>query len=386
MSKVALLKCPVYEIETIKAKIYEAFDLIGFDPAGFKDKTVVLKPNLLTAVPPEKGVITHPVFFQSAAQIVKENGGVVIVAESPATKPLKKVLAFVGYQKIIDQEQIEVADVTKTRVLMVDKPLRYKRFDISEVFFKADIILNLPKLKSHSLTYLTGAVKNFFGLIPGLNKSQWHLKAPTAETFSELLLDLNEVLNTGFSPPKQFLHVMDGIIGLEGEGPGPSGKPKDIGVILAGKDAVALDFTAADVVGMNYQDIATISKGFERPFSVSSPDEIEIAGEKVDAVRIRDFKPAVKKNLWNQLLRGPFLAKLFKNSFIQKPVPDESLCTLCYQCKKICPAGAIAGQEGNKKVPVYDYDKCIRCFCCMEICPEAAIKLKKGRLQWLLGV
>ena len=104
--------------------------------------------------------------------------------------------------------------------------------------------------------------KIFSGVIPGLNKSQWHLKAPTAEDFSELLLDLNELLFTGFKPPKQFLHIMDGIIGLEGEGPGPSGKPRDIGVLLAGRDAVALDLAATDVIGMDYRDVHTITGGF----------------------------------------------------------------------------------------------------------------------------
>ena len=386
MHTVALIQCPAYSHELVKSKIIEGLQLIGFDLNEFKNKQVVLKPNLLTASPPEKGVITHPVFFQAVARIVKDSGGIPIVAESPATRPLEKVLASANYMDIIEQEKIQIAQVNQTDVVMVEKPLKYKRFEISKAYFEADIIVSLPKLKTHSLTYMTGAVKNFLGVIPGLNKSQWHLKAPTAEEFSDLLLDLNEVLYSGFDPPKQFLHIMDGITGLEGEGPGPSGKPRDIGAILVSRDAIALDFTAADIIGMDYREVHTITKGFERSFGVSSAEDVSVVGSDPDDVRVSDFKPARKKNLWNRLLRGPFLTRIFKNSFTEKPVPSEPLCTLCYQCKKICPAGAIGNREGSKKVPSYDYDKCIRCFCCMEICPEAAIKLKKGRLQWLLGV
>ncbi len=386
MSKVALLKCTEYTRNIIKEKILEGLDLIGFDPEQFQNKRVVLKPNLLTTAAPEKAVITHPVFFHAVLQIVKENAGIPILAENPATKPLSKVADAVGYTDITDAEGIQVADVRKTSAVLIDKPLKFKRFEISEIFCKADIIVNLPKLKTHSLTYLTGAVKNFLGTIPGMGKSQLHLKAPSSQAFSELLLDLNECLYTGFQQPKRFLHIMDGIVGMEGEGPGPSGKPRPVGAILVSKDPIALDLAAANLIGMDFHDIHTIIGGFERTFGISSAGELEVVGEQVQSLKPSNYKSPQKKNLWTRLLRGPFITKRFRNAFIEKPVPREETCTLCYQCKTICPAEAIDVQKTKKKVPSYDYDKCIRCFCCMEICPEAAIHLKKGRLQWLLGL
>lgn len=386
MSKVALLKCMEYNRDIIKEKILDGFQLIGFDPKQFQNKKVILKPNLLTSAAPETAVITHPVFFHAALQIVKENGGIPILAENPATKPLSKVVDAVGYGAIIDAEGIKMADVRRTSAVIVDKPLKFKRFEISSIFCEADIIVNLPKLKTHSLTYLTGAVKNFLGTIPGMGKSQWHLKAPSSEEFSQLLLDLNECLVTGFNPPKRFLHIMDGIVGMEGEGPGPSGKPRSVGAVLVSEDPIALDLAAAQLIDMDFRGIHTIIGGFERPFGISSPGELELVGEQIQTLKPANYKSPQKKNFWSRLLKGPFIAQRFKNAFIEKPVPREDVCTLCYQCKAICPAGAIDVQKAKANVPSYDYDKCIRCFCCMEICPEAAIHLKKGRLQWLLGL
>ena len=386
MSKVALLECPKYDLNILKEKIIEGFSLIGFDPAQFQNKNVLLKPNLLTGAGPEKAVTTHPVFFQAVAQIVKTNGGIPMLAENPAAKPLQKILSSVGYQEIIAAEDILVGDMRETEVLLIDKPLKFKRFSISKPFFTADIIVNLPKLKTHSLTRLTGAVKNFLGVIPGLNKSQWHVKAPSAEEFSELLLDLNECLFTGFKPPKKFLHIMDAIVGMEGEGPGPSGSPRFIGAILVSEDPLALDMAAARLIGMDFGEIHTLTGGFKRPFGLSSPDELIIEEGKSRVSPLVDFNFPKKKNLWSKLLQGPFMARYFKNAFIEKPVPREGPCTLCYQCKNICPAVAIDVQKSQKKIPFYDYNKCIRCFCCMEICPEAAIHLKKGRWQWLIGL
>jgi uncharacterized protein (DUF362 family)/Pyruvate/2-oxoacid:ferredoxin oxidoreductase delta subunit len=383
MSNVALLKCTAYNREIIRKKILDGFDLIGFDPKQFQNKKVVLKPNLLTGAAPEKAVITHPVFFHAALEIVKENGGIPILAENPATRPLSKVADAVGYTTITDAEGIQVADVRRTSAILVDKPLKFKRFEISSIFCEADFIVNLPKLKTHSLTILTGAVKNFLGTIPGMGKSQWHLRAPSSKEFSELLLDLNECLYTGLKQPVKFLHIMDGIVGMEGEGPGPSGKPRPVGAILVSEDPIALDLAAARLIDLDISAIHTITGGFQRPFGISSAAELSVVGERIADLKPSDYKSPRKKNLWDWLLRSPFIAKRFKNALIEKPVPRKEACTLCYQCKTICPAGAIDVQDTNKQVPAYDYDKCIRCFCCMEICPEAAIVLKRGGLQWL---
>jgi uncharacterized protein (DUF362 family)/Pyruvate/2-oxoacid:ferredoxin oxidoreductase delta subunit len=286
---------------------------------------------------------------------------------------------------VIEKHGIEIAEVTGAEVLFHEGSLKYKRFEISKALFDVDIIINLPKFKTHGITYVTGAVKNLFGTIPGLDKSKWHMKASTAEDFSEFLLDLNEALLHGFKEKKRILHVMDAIVTQEKDGPGPSGTPKKIGAVIIGESPVAVDCVAVQVAGLDMNMVHTITGGFRRNLGVGSPGEIEIRGAAIDDVRVNDFVPTGHAFLTSFGARWPVNTVLFKNLFTEKPVPVEVDCTLCYQCRKICPAGAIGDSDGKRKVPVYDYQKCIRCYCCKEICPQAAISLKRGSLQWVMG-
>ncbi len=170
-------------------------------------------------------------------------------------------------------------------------------------------------------------------------------------------------------------------MGMEGEGPGPSGKPKKIGVVIVGDDAVALDYVAVNLVGLNLKKVFTITEGFRRGYGVKSPDDIQVRGEPLEDMRITDFK-APRSAVMGGII-WPLTSPTIKNLFVEKPVPRTDACTLCYNCMKVCPAGAITKAD-EAGIPRYNYRKCIRCFCCMETCPEAAIDLKKGALQWLM--
>jgi uncharacterized protein (DUF362 family)/Pyruvate/2-oxoacid:ferredoxin oxidoreductase delta subunit len=384
MTRVALLKCEDYDSLRIRETMIEGMNLIGLAPGIFSGKRVVLKPNLLSATAPEQSVVTHPEFFRAALRMVLDQGGTPILCESPAFQPLAKVMKKAGYDRIAEEEGCEVADPRATDVLFYDGPCRFKRFEISSAVFGADIILNLPKFKTHGLTYITGAVKNLFGLIYGLNKSQWHLKARTKEEFSEFLLDYYTALLKGFEKPKVFIHLMDAVMGLEGEGPGASGRPRKIGALLAGQDAVSVDAVATRVAGLRLKEVLTVTLGEKRGLGVGTPEKVEVRGAGLDAFDVRDYVPS-KASGRSPVSHWPLNTKALKNLLVEKPVPHADRCTLCYQCKAICPGGAIGETRGGSGIPAYDYDKCIRCYCCMEICPEAAIGLKKGKLQWLVS-
>jgi uncharacterized protein (DUF362 family)/Pyruvate/2-oxoacid:ferredoxin oxidoreductase delta subunit len=384
MTRVALLKCEDYDALQLREKMIEALNLIGLEPQIFAGKKVVVKPNLLNAAAPEKNVVTHPEFFRAAVRMVRDHGGTAILCESPAFQPLARVMKKAGYDRIAEEEDCEVADPRSTAVLFCDGPCRYKRFEISAAVFDADIILNLPKFKTHGLTYMTGAVKNLFGLICGLNKSQWHLKARSKEEFSEFLLDYYSALLKGFEKPKKFIHLMDAVMGLEGDGPGAAGTPRKIGAVLAGKDAVSVDAVAMTVVGLRLEEALTVTLGEKRGLGTGTLERIELQGDGLDAFQIRDYVPS-KASSGNPVAHWPLNTKVFRDLLVEKPAPSKERCTLCYQCKAICPGGAIGESKGESGIPLYDYDKCIRCYCCMEICPEAAIHLKKGKLQWLVG-
>jgi uncharacterized protein (DUF362 family)/Pyruvate/2-oxoacid:ferredoxin oxidoreductase delta subunit len=384
VATVSLLRCEEYDPRMVKEKLREGLLSIGLDSSVFQGKKVVIKPNLLNASPAEKGVVTHPEFFRAAVQIVKEGGGIPLMVESPAFQPLAKVMKKTGYDRVVAEEGCSVADPKETAVLFYDGAVKYKRFEVSKAIFDADVIVNLPKFKTHSLTYITGAVKNFFGFISGLNKSQWHVRAPTKEEFSSFLLDLYGSLLRGFEKPKRFIHMMDAITGLEGEGPGVSGRPRSIRAILIGEDAVAVDCAAVHLVGLAAKEARTIALGEERGLGQGSLAKIDLRGERLDGFFEGHYVPSSPGG-HHPVSRWPMNTKLVKNLLIERPVPSGKKCTLCYQCKTICPGGAIETSQ-NTKIPFYNYDRCIRCYCCMEICPEAAISLKRGKLQWVLDI
>jgi len=289
-----------------------------------------------------------------------------------------------GYSEVVKELDMEVGHMDEIAELHYPQAKLIKRIEISKAFFDLDMIINLPKFKTHGFTYISGAVKNLFGTIPGLRKARMHLRFPEPMEFSERLLDLNGALLNGFDKPKKIIHIMDAIVGQEGEGPGPSGTPRQIGAIIIGSDPVAVDYVAAMVAGLDYKKIQTILLGFKRDFiTVSSPEDISIVGQKVEDMRVKNFQPT-KSSVSSHFLRGWLVGSTMKNLVIEKPWPNEEKCTLCYKCKSVCPAEAIYKALENRKVPYYNYKKCIRCFCCIEFCREAAISLKKGKLQRLL--
>lgn len=383
MADVALLKCDEYSIDVLKEKFLCGFELIGFDPACFANARVALKPNLLSAVSADSAVITHPIFFQAVAETVMDFGGAPLLVESPAVASLKSAMHESGYDVIIQRLGIPVADTKIARRISFLDGRLLKYFEISAALYDVDMLVNIPKFKTHNLTYITAAVKNLFGCIPGMRKSQMHMRFPDKEMFSEIIVDLYGALVFGFDKPMRMLHVLDAVVSMEGDGPGSSGSPRKTGAVIIGEDAIAVDYVATLFAGLDMKKALTVLYGFMRGFGVSSPDEIRLKGEKMQDMRICGFQTP-KTTGMTAFLQVPLLGRIAKDLFVEKPVPRENACTLCYECMHICPADAIDTAVSGRMTPRFDYHRCIRCFCCMEICPEAAISLKEGVMQWLL--
>jgi len=380
MTKISLLRCERYDQDILNNKIRESLENIGFDLDMLNGKRIAIKPNLLSASDPEKAVVTHPEFFRAVLNIVKEAGGMPVLIESPGQMSLGRVMKKTGYEALVAEEGFDVDPIDKTMIIRNDKARKFKRFEVIGGLADVDLIINLPKFKTHGITYITGAVKNLFGFIPGLSKSQWHLRASTKEEFAEFILDLYGAYLTGFDPEKPIVHIMDAIVGMDGEGPGAAGNPKRIGAVITGTDAVAVDFIAVNLVGLAVEKVLTITRGASRGLGVATFDQIELVGDRLEDFHITDFIPT-RSTFRSDQMRWPFNTSLFKNLFVEKPIPLPRKCTLCYQCMQICPAGAIDKASGDAKVPRYDYNKCIRCYCCQEICPEAAIRVEKNFIQ-----
>ncbi|HPS56529.1 MAG TPA: DUF362 domain-containing protein [Spirochaetota bacterium] len=370
-SVISLIKADSYNPEKIEKAIKKIFSDIDFDPQYFSGRKIGLKPNLLTSALPDSGIITHPVIIEAVIRIIKKNGGMPVLIESPAFHPLERVLKKTGLDVILERECVPTADTKRTVSIHNESGVKFKNFQVAEELASCDMIINLPKLKTHGLTYYTGAVKNLFGTINGLEKSKWHFRANTKEDFTSFLLDLYGAFLNG--PGKKMIHIMDGILGLEGEGPGAGGRPVMGYALIGGTDAIAVDSIAVAVAGLNPRKVLTCIEGEKRGYGISRPEQIIIKGESLKSFNNKFREPEPK----SKMTRWPMTSSVLKNLIVEKPFPQPEKCTLCYQCRTICPAGAIS-KTVNNSIPCFNYNKCIRCYCCMEICPENAIILKKG--------
>jgi uncharacterized protein (DUF362 family)/Pyruvate/2-oxoacid:ferredoxin oxidoreductase delta subunit len=370
MSIVSLLKYNDYNSDDLLEAVNQSCTNIHFDPADLTGTVIALKPNLLTSASPESGVTTHPEFFRAVVRFIKEHKGTPVLVESPAFFNLDKVLKKCGYDEIITSEKIRIADTSRTCIIRNENAVKYKSFHVAEDIVNSDFIFNLPKLKTHSLTYFTGAVKNLFGTIHGLEKSKWHVKTENEKEFVSFLLDLYESFL--YAKKDRIISLMDGITGLEGEGPGKSGRPVNSKAVIAGMDAISVDAAAVTIAGLDLRKAVLCIEGERRGLGIST-----LAGININGAALTDFNnkfiPPKAKSFLGKI---PVSTYFIKNLLVEKPVPEKDKCTLCYQCKTICPAGVIE-KSRNELTPFYNYRKCIRCYCCMEICPEGAIFLKR---------
>jgi uncharacterized protein (DUF362 family) len=234
----------------------------------------------------------------------------------------------------------------------------YREFILGEDPDDFEIIINLPKLKTHVMMGLTLGVKNTFGFIHALDKAKWHLRAGTDKMiFASILIDIHNIV-------KPSITIVDGIIGMDGDGPG-SGRVRNMGLVALSKNAFVLDRYIEQLAGIPFP-LPITSKAKEHHMV---PD-CETINVGLPVSFVDDFQmPGTMDTNWNL----PDMArKVLKNVFIKKPKLKKGLCKGCGVCTHVCPAGAISI---NEKAVLFDYKKCIRCYCCHEMCPEEAIRV-----------
>jgi ferredoxin len=250
---------------------------------------------------------------------------------------------------------------------------------LSKISLDADVIINLPKLKTHSLCVFTGGVKNMYGTIPSGHRTKFHGEYIRNEDFSQMLTDI-------FSAIRPQLTIMDGIIAMEGEGPA-AGSLRRLGVILTSQDAVAVDAVATKIIGLNPLDIHTTRYSDERSLGVGNLENIEVVGERIESVVVPDFKPpsSAVNMLTRRVPRG--LPRFILRQLSVKPSVIERLCSGCSECEKICPVGAISVSDETAKI---NPGICIQCMCCHEVCRFDAIVPKRSitgnTIQFLVNI
>ncbi len=376
-ARVALIRCESYDLDEVRDAVGRGLSLVGGLSAFFREtERILLKPNLLVGDPPEKCVTTHPAVFQAVAERLIQIGVHLSYGDSPAVGKTLSVARKAGLARVADELGIELADFKTGMDVFFDKGLQPRRFILAKAVYDHDGVISLPKLKTHGLERMTGAVKNQFGCIPGMLKGEFHLKLPDAEEFAKMLVDLNVLIR-----PKLF--IMDGIRGMEGNGP-RGGKPRKMDVLLFSSDPIALDATVCRLIHLDPEHVPTITWGMRAGLGTYLNDDIELVGDDCKSFEVPDFN--VRRRPVRSVRRG-WISRFLDHWIVPRPCIQAEKCVRCGLCVQICPArpNAIFFRGEDRSVPpVYNYDQCIKCYCCQEICPESAIRLKTPILRKLV--
>ncbi len=382
-NKVYIVACIDYT--EIEAKLTRLMELMGgMQQFARQGEKIVLKVNLLREARPEAAVSTHPSLVAAVARMAKENGADPIIADSPGggyrynAKTLDKIYGTCGMHQAAREAGIEVNWDTTSRPVSYAEGQLTKHFDIITPVYEAKAVFNLCKMKTHVFTGMTGAVKNIFGVIPGLTKPGYHAKLNDVQHFAGMLLDL-----AAYISPR--LTIMDAVVAMEGDGPG-AGDPRSVGLLLGSDNPLALDVVAGEIMNLDPAQNPIIVEAKQRALSPTRIEDIDIIGADLDDIRVTDFKQpqtsarrfGLDPAPWYQRMIEP----MFKNAFTVRPKVMWHRCIACGTCIEGCPVEAISFVKERAFI---DDDKCIRCYCCHEVCPEEAIGLYSSWLYRLIG-
>jgi uncharacterized protein (DUF362 family)/ferredoxin len=382
-STVALVRCGSYAEGEVLAAVKRGAGLLGgMGKFASPGETVLVKPNVLLAALPEQCVTTHPAVFKAVCMCLLETGSRVVFGDSPAFYSgwgnFGPAMRKAGLTAIAESLGVAYADFENGTLVTNKNGASHKLLVIANGVLAAQGVVSLPKLKTHGLTRITGAVKNQFGCVPGAHKGQYHARVPNVHDFARLLADI-----TAFVKPR--LYVMDAVMAMEGNGP-QNGDPRRLGLLMLSTDPVALDAIACRIIGLDPGFVPTIAAGEQAGLGTSRYDRIDCVGDGVATFVAPGFKvtrqPAVS------VPDNPAL-RTIRNALVARPVIAPARCTRCGACISACPVQPRAlgwGSAPTMRPPVYKYSRCIRCFCCHEICPFGAIHIKTPLLGRLLPV
>lgn len=368
--KVSVVKCSDYTQARVTQAVKESLNLIGgIDRLVRKGDKVLLQVNLLQPKKPEEGITTHPAAVIAVCKLLNDIGAEIWIGGSSGSATFggtSEALKICGIEGVAEKYGAKVINFDKTEVVEIKnlQNNRLKSFFIAKPIKDADLVVSVPKLKSHALVKFTGAIKNFYGVIPGAGKAQGHAIANTERKFSEFLIDIYQAVKPG-------LAIMDGVIGMEGDCYG--GNLRQVKLILASTSCIALDIVASKIIGYNPRQIMYIREAIERKLFANI--------ESVEEVGLKNIRiPFKHPTGFFEHLPG-FLQSWVWDRLKAKPILNMKRCKRCGVCGKACPVNAIK----MNGMPRIEEDKCILCYCCHELCPESAVVLKQNWLGYHIG-
>ncbi|HEY5529599.1 MAG TPA: DUF362 domain-containing protein [Thermoleophilia bacterium] len=387
---VVAARCSDYELAAVRAALRRVLAPLGGMQAFVRGgERIALKPNLLLAASPESGITTHPAVVAAVALEVLEAGAHPVVVESPGSGILysrtvvDRVYRKTGLRAAAERHSFDLNLDMGWESVSNPQARLARRLDVVSPVLRADGVINLAKFKTHNFMTFTGAVKNMFGVVPGVSKVGYHGKLADPKRFADMLLDI-----VGLVAPR--LNIVDGITALEGSGPGTAGKARQLGVLLASADPVALDAACCRIACIDTHAVPVLVAARDRGLWTGHAKDVETVGIPLAELQVNDFE------LPGRLTRAVgvssvatverLLRPVLRSAFSPLPHPKKGRCTKCGACEQACPAGAIRMDE---QVAAVDRSRCIRCYCCHEVCPVAAIDLEfsgMGRVVHRVGL
>ncbi|MBQ9115589.1 MAG: DUF362 domain-containing protein [Clostridia bacterium] len=370
-TRVALARAEGYAREEIDAKVGELLRQLGVEPSDWRGKRVVIKPNLLLRFTPDRAATAHPAVVEAVGRLFVSAGAEVLLAESPGGPynaiALEGIYSSSGMKQAAENAGFALNRDFSARTFTAPEGVKVKEFNVITPIHEAELIINVCKLKTHTMATMTAGIKNLFGVIPGTEKVEFHARFSDMKDFAAAVVDLTSAI-TARTP---MLTVCDAVVGMEGNGPS-AGQPRKIGCLLASMNPFALDGVCGEIIGVGNR-CPMLEEARRRGYLPQNPENYRVIGDSVESVRLTDFifPDTDKKGILQRL--PAFLSP--------RPVIIKNKCVGCGECARACPQKAITVKNRLARI---DKKNCIKCYCCQELCKIQAVRIHRSFIYKLV--